>query len=124
TDLEVTVVALESDTYDRDIGWIRLLRQRFPRHPVVVWCHQPSITFDQFVEVTSMGIAGFAFQGVTDTRVGFAQVLASARSQTGTRPIEDRLADVFPPSMRPFFLLAIRRAADPLDVAGAAAALG
>ena len=122
--IDCTVVSLDGETIDRDLGAIRRLREAFPRHPIVVWCEMRSLLSRQLLDVAQLDIAELAFRGITDSRHAFAQLLSSARQRASARELHQRLSELLPKSMQPLFVMALERAAEPLDVARAAAAFG
>ena len=123
-EVHVTVISINASTFDRDIGNIRRVRDAFAGHPIVVWCEVSQLSSRQLLDIAEFGVADMAFRGVTDSRHAFAQLLSRALQRTSTRQLDSRLSYTLPESIRPFFLIALERAAEPIDVKRAAAALG
>ncbi len=119
-----TVVAVENETIQNDIGNIRRLRDDFPQHPILVWCDPKLISTRHFLDIAQLGVSEIAFQGVTDSRYVLAQLLATSRHRSFSREVYSRLSAHIPRQLRPLFEIGLARAGEPLDVNHAAAALG
>ena len=124
SDIHCCVVAVDPDSFDRDVGNIRRIREAFPNHPIVAWCEMRSLSSRQLLDIAAFSIADIAFRGATDSRHAFGQMLSMALQRTSARQLDSRLSALMPEPIRPVFIMALERAGEPIDVERLSAAFG